>query len=150
MLRVACLSDCFSTATSSAPTRALGTSSVPSSHGYGSRFTTSTPITDGEDGHGGPDGVGDEAKEVVLTALVAGDLGRVVTTLLAADANDVAVLEVILTSPTADVDAKTAIADQLLREDLDQNIIERGAKGSGRVPCGSSSERCAITLLGRS
>jgi hypothetical protein len=44
--------------------------------------------------------------------------------------NGEAVLEAILTSPTAYVDAKTAIADLLFQEDSNQNIIEQGQKGS--------------------
>ncbi|PVH62297.1 hypothetical protein PAHAL_3G261900 [Panicum hallii] len=57
------------------------------------------------------DGVAEEAKDALVAALVAEDLGRVVTTLLGAGANGAAVLEAILTSPAADADAKTAIAD---------------------------------------
>lgn len=58
------------------------------------------------------DGVAEEAKDALVVALVAEDLGRIVTTLLGAGANGAAVLEAILTSPAADADAKTAIADR--------------------------------------
>jgi hypothetical protein len=58
------------------------------------------------------DKVGDEAKEVVVIAVVVGDLGRMVTMLLAKGANDAAVLDVILTSPVVDVDANTTITDR--------------------------------------
>lgn len=57
-------------------------------------------------------GVCEDAKKALITALVAGDLGRLVTTLLAAGPNGVVVLEAILTSPVPDADAKTAIADR--------------------------------------
>jgi hypothetical protein len=55
-------------------------------------------------------------------------LGQVVTTLLAVGVNDATILEGILTS-TMDANTKTAIVDQLLREDSNQNIIELGKKG---------------------
>ncbi|KAL6610290.1 hypothetical protein ACP70R_040259 [Stipagrostis hirtigluma subsp. patula] len=58
------------------------------------------------------DVVGEEAKEALVATLVAGDLGSLVTTLLGAGPNGVAVLEAILTSPVPDADAKTAIADR--------------------------------------
>ncbi|XP_062231488.1 U-box domain-containing protein 27-like [Phragmites australis] len=58
------------------------------------------------------DGVAEEAKEALVASLVAGDLSRIVTMLLGTGANGVAVLEAILTSPVADADAKTAIADR--------------------------------------
>lgn len=47
------------------------------------------------------DGVAEEAKDALVVALVAEDLGRIVTTLLGAGANGAAVLEAILTSPEA-------------------------------------------------
>ncbi|BAF17579.1 U-box domain-containing protein 29 [Oryza sativa Japonica Group] len=58
------------------------------------------------------DGVGEDTKEGLIAALVAGDLGHIVNTLIAAGANGVMVLETILTSPVPDADAKTAIADR--------------------------------------
>uniref|UniRef100_A0A0D9WH05 U-box domain-containing protein n=1 Tax=Leersia perrieri TaxID=77586 RepID=A0A0D9WH05_9ORYZ len=58
------------------------------------------------------DAVGEDTKEGLVAALVADDLSQIVTTLIAAGANGVMVLEAILTSPVPDADAKTAIADR--------------------------------------
>ncbi|KAJ1263099.1 hypothetical protein BS78_09G159000 [Paspalum vaginatum] len=90
------------------------------------------------------DGVADEAKEAAVAALVAEDLGRVATTLLSAGANGAAVLEAILTSPAADADAKTAIAD---RPELFPDLVRilRDAASPAAIRCMAA----AVQVRGR-
>ncbi|GJM88710.1 hypothetical protein PR202_ga05261 [Eleusine coracana subsp. coracana] len=91
------------------------------------------------------DGVGDEAKEAVVAALVAGsDLGRVVATLLAAGANGAVVLEAVLTSPAADADAKTFVAD---RSELFPDLVRilRDAASPAAIRCMAA----AVQVRGR-
>lgn len=87
------------------------------------------------------DGVGDEAKEAVVAALVAaGGLGRLVATLLAAGANGAAVLEAVMTSPAADADAKTAVAD---RPELFPELVRilRDAASPAAIRCMAAAVR---------
>ena len=90
------------------------------------------------------DGVAEEAKDALVVALVAEDLGRVVTTLLGAGANGAAVLEAILTSPAADADAKTAIAD---RPELFPDLVRilRDAASPAAIRCMAA----AVQVRGR-
>ncbi|CAN6346680.1 unnamed protein product [Urochloa humidicola] len=90
------------------------------------------------------DGVAEEAKDAVVAALVAEDLGRVATTLLGAGANGVAVLEAILKSPVADADAKTAIAD---RPELFPDLVRilRDAASPAAIRCMAA----AVQVRGR-
>jgi len=90
------------------------------------------------------DGVAEEAKDALVVALVAEDLGRIVTTLLGAGANGAAVLEAILTSPAADADAKTAIAD---RPELFPDLVRilRDAASPAAIRCMAA----AVQVRGR-
>ncbi|CAN6341866.1 unnamed protein product [Urochloa humidicola] len=90
------------------------------------------------------EGVAEEAKDAVVAALVAEDLGRVATTLLGAGANGAAVLEAILTSPVADADAKTAIAD---RPELFPDLVRilRDAASPAAIRCMAA----AVQVRGR-
>ncbi|CAN6337476.1 unnamed protein product [Urochloa humidicola] len=90
------------------------------------------------------DGVAEEAKDAVVANLVAEDLGRVATTLLGAGANGAAVLEAILTSPAADADAKTAVAD---RPELFPDLVRilRDAASPAAIRCMAA----AVQVRGR-
>ncbi|CAL5095183.1 unnamed protein product [Urochloa decumbens] len=90
------------------------------------------------------EGVAEEAKDAVVVALVAEDLGRVATTLLGAGANGAAVLEAILTSPAADADAKTAVAD---RPELFPDLVRilRDAASPAAIRCMAA----AVQVRGR-
>ncbi|KAL6848828.1 hypothetical protein ACP4OV_021411 [Aristida adscensionis] len=90
------------------------------------------------------DGVGEEVKEALVATLVAGDLNRVVATLLGGGANGVAVLEAVLTSPVPDADAKTAIAD---RSDLFPDLVRilRDAASPAAIRCMAA----AVQVRGR-
>lgn len=89
-------------------------------------------------------GVSEEAKKALISALVAADLGRVVTTLLAAGPTGVVVLEAILTSPVPDADAKTAIAD---RPELFPDLVRilREAASPAAIKCMAA----AVQVRGR-
>jgi hypothetical protein len=107
------------------------------------------------------DKVGDEAKEVIVIAVVVGDLGRMVTMLLAKGANDAAVLDVILTSPVVDVDANTTITDRselfldLIRILWDVALLvhchdgedPRAATGGGHMPPSRPTPRRSCSTL---
>ncbi|CAL4900993.1 unnamed protein product [Urochloa decumbens] len=90
------------------------------------------------------DGVAEDAKDAVVAALVAEDLGLVATTLLGAGANGAAVLEAILTSPAADADAKTAVAD---RPELFPDLVRilRDAASPAAIRCMAA----AVQVRGR-
>ncbi|CAD6272020.1 unnamed protein product [Miscanthus lutarioriparius] len=90
------------------------------------------------------DGIAEEAREALVLALVAEDLGRVVTTLLGAGANGAAVLEAILMSPVADADDKTAIAD---RPELFPDLVRilRDAASPAAIRCMAA----AVQVRGR-
>ncbi|XP_062180354.1 U-box domain-containing protein 29-like [Phragmites australis] len=90
------------------------------------------------------DRVREETKEALIVTLVAGDLGRVLTTLLGAGANGAAVLEAVLTSPAADADAKTAIAD---RSELFTDLVRilRDAASPAAIRCMAA----AVQVRGR-
>jgi hypothetical protein len=88
------------------------------------------------------DKVGDEAKEVVVIAVVAGDLGRMVTMLLAKGANDAAVLDAILASPAVDVDDNTTITD---RSELFLDLIQIPWDAALLVHCHDGEDPRAAT-----
>ncbi|KXG22102.1 U-box domain-containing protein 29 [Sorghum bicolor] len=90
------------------------------------------------------DGIAEEAREALVVALLAEDLGRLVTTLLGAGANGATVLEAILTSPVADADAKTAIAD---RPELFPDLVRilRDAASPAAIRCMAA----AVQVRGR-
>ncbi|XP_066379466.1 U-box domain-containing protein 29-like [Miscanthus floridulus] len=90
------------------------------------------------------EGIAEEAREALVLALLAEDLGRVVTTLLGAGANGAAVLEAILTSPVADADAKIAIAD---RPELFPDLVRilRDAASPAAIRCMAA----AVQVRGR-
>ncbi|CAD6333695.1 unnamed protein product [Miscanthus lutarioriparius] len=90
------------------------------------------------------EGIAEEAREALVLALLAEDLGRVVTTMLGAGANGAAVLEAILTSPVADADAKTAIAD---RPELFPDLVRilRDAASPAAIRCMAA----AVQVRGR-
>lgn len=118
------------------------------------------------------EGIAEEAREGLVLALVAEDLGRVVTTLLGAGANGAAVLEAMLTSARVDADAKTAIADRpelfpdlvrILRDAASQAAIrcmvaaesalrllaEAARCGDGKAAIGADAAEVAAAVMGR-